>query len=114
MTLLYGNMDLTSKEWAITALVFQGRTNAEIAAEIQSTKQAVDGSLVRIFEKTGCWNRTEVALWYMRMGPEKERRFHDRREETREIGDERRHVDRRHIPRRSPRANEQHQINLDE
>jgi len=114
MPLLYGNMDLTSREWAITALVFQGRTNAEIAAEIQISEKAVHNSLRTIFEKTGCWNRTEIALWYLRMGLEKERRFRDRREEKRESGDDRRQVDRRHIPERSSRANEQHQINLDE
>ena len=114
MPLLYGNLDLTSKEWAITALVFQGRTNAEIAGEIQTTEQAVQGSLRRIFEKTGCWNRTEVALWYLKMGVEKERRFRDRREASREINADRRQVDRRHIPERSPRAHEQRQVNLDE
>ena len=114
MTLLSGNRDLTSKEWALTALVFQGRTNAEIAAETQTTEKAVESHLRRIFEKTGCWNRTEIALWYLNMGVETERRFSDRREAKSEIGDERRKVDRRHPPEPSRRANEQHEINLDE
>jgi len=114
MTLLSGNRDLTSKEWAITALLFQGRTNAEIAAEIQTTEKAVQVHLRRIFEKTGCWNRTEIALWYLNMGVEIERRFSDRRETDWEIGDERRKIDRRHPPRQSARANEHHEINLDE
>jgi len=114
MTLLSGNRDLTSKEWAITALLFQGRTNAEIAAEIQTTEKAVQVHLRRIFEKTGCWNRTEIALWYLNMGVEIERRFSDRRETDWGIGDERRKIDRRHPPRQSARANEHHEINLDE
>ena len=114
MMLTFGNRDLTSKEWAITALVFQGRTNAEIAAEIQTQEKVVEGHLLRIFEKTGCWNRTEIALWYLNMGVEQERRFSDRREANWEISNERRRVDRRHPPERSQRANEQHEINLDE
>jgi DNA-binding CsgD family transcriptional regulator len=114
MPLLYGNLDLTSKEWAITALVVQGRTDAEIAENIQITEQAVQSSLRRIFEKTGCWNRTEVALWYLKMGVEKERRIRDRRETDLRMSSERRQTDRRHAPERSTRAHEQRQMNLDE
>ena len=77
MPLLFGNTDLTSREWAITALVSQGRTNAQIATEIQTTEHVVESHLRRIFEKTGCWNRTEITLWYLKMGVKKERRFYD-------------------------------------
>jgi DNA-binding CsgD family transcriptional regulator len=106
---------LTSKEWAITALVFQGHTDAQIAAETHTRKQEVENRLRRILGKTGCWNRTEVALWYLKLGVEKERRSDDRREASQGIHDERRQqVDRRHSPQRSPRAHEQHEINLDE
>jgi hypothetical protein len=69
--------------------------------------------LRRIFQKTGCWNRTEIALWYLTMGVEQERRFFDRRVVNSNISDERR-KGRRHPPERSRRANEQHDINLDE
>jgi DNA-binding CsgD family transcriptional regulator len=110
-----GNMDaLTSKEWAITALVFQGHTDAQIAAETHTRKQEVENYLRGILEKTGCWNRTEVALWYLKLGVEKERRADDRREAGQKIHDERRQVDRRHPPQRSPRAHEQHEVNLHE
>jgi DNA-binding CsgD family transcriptional regulator len=109
-----GNIALTSKEWAIVALVLQGRTDAQIAAETQTKKQQVENHLRKILDKTGCWNRTEVALWYLKLGVEKERRSDDRREANQKIHHERRRVDRRHPPRRSPRAHEQHQINLDE
>ena len=114
MLLLYGSTDLTSKEWAITSRVCQGHTNAEIAAEIQMTENVVKNQLRTIFDKTGCWNRTEVALWYLKIGLEKERRFNDRREAMRAISEEHRKVDRRHPPKRSPRANERHEIILDE
>src|ERR1700751_3888724 len=104
MPLLYGNMDLTSKEWAITALVFQGLTNAQIATAIQIKDQAVQSSLQTILDKTGCWNRTELALWYLKMGVENERRSGNRREKTREMRDGPGRPDRRHIPERSSRA----------
>ena len=114
MPLLFGNTNLTSKEWAIAALVFQGRTNAQIAEETRTTERVVESHLRKILVKTGCWNRTEIALWYLKIGVVQERRFYDRREANWEISDEHREVDRRHPPECSPRANEQHQVNLDE
>jgi DNA-binding CsgD family transcriptional regulator len=114
MSFLYGSTDLTSKEWAITSLVSQGHTNAQIAAEIELSEAVVKNELRTIFDKTGCWNRTEVALWYLKIGVQKERRFYDRREAEQKTSDEHRKVGRRHLPNRSPRANEQHEMNLDE
>jgi DNA-binding CsgD family transcriptional regulator len=114
MPLLFGNADLTSREWAITALVFQGQTNAEIAAETHITEEEVKHHLQRILHKTGCWNRTEVALCYLRMGIAQERRFYDRRETNWKAADERRQVDRRRPPQPSPRAREPREINVDE
>jgi DNA-binding CsgD family transcriptional regulator len=114
MPLLSGNAELTGKEWAIAALVFQGRTNAQIATETHTREQVVEHHLRRILDKTGCWNRTEVALWYLKIGLEKERRSHDRREADWKITEERRQDDRRQPPQRSLRAHEQHEISLDE
>jgi len=114
MPLLQGNLDLTSKEWAIAALVSQGQTNAEIAAETQTREPLVEAHLRKIFEKTGCWNRTEIALWYLKLGVENERRFHDRREADSEISKDRRKTGRRHPLQPSSRANEQREVNLDE
>jgi DNA-binding CsgD family transcriptional regulator len=111
---LYRNTDLTSKEWAIAALVSKGYTNTEIAAETQTREQLVEDCLRRIFQKTGCWNRSEMALWYLKLGLEGERRLHDRREATSETSDERRKADRRDSLEPAPRAHEQHEINLDE
>ncbi len=114
MPLLSGKTNLTGKEWAIAALVFQGCTNAQIAEETRTTEHVVNTLLRRIIDKTGCWNRTEIALWYLKMGVENERRFYDRREADWEIDHERRSFDRRQPPERSLRANEQHDMNLDE
>ena len=111
--LLAESTDLTSKEWAITSLISQGSTNSEIAASIDAPEEMINDHLRRIFQKTGCWNRTEVALWYVGRGLEQERRLLDRREADSKIGDERQ-KGRRHPPERSRRANEQHDINLDE
>ena len=114
MPLLRGNTDLTSKEWAIAALVSNGCTNAEIAAETQTREPLVEDHLRRIFQKTGCWNRSEIALWYLKIGVEKERRFHDRREANSRITEERRMAGRRHSPEPAPRAHQPHKINIDE
>ena len=95
MPLLPGNNDLTSKEWAIAALVSNGYTNAQIAVETQIGELLVEDHLRRIIQKTGCWNRSEIAVWYLKIGVEKERRFDDRREGNLE---ERRTADRRHPP----------------
>jgi DNA-binding CsgD family transcriptional regulator len=111
--LLAENRDLTSKEWAITALISQGSTDVEIAALIHASEPLVKDHLRIIFEKTGCWNRTEVALWYLGRRLEAERRFSDRREADSKISDERQ-KGRRHPPGRSRRANEQHDLNLEE
>ena len=108
-----GNLDLTSKEWAITALVSQGSTNAQIAASIQVPEPAVKDYLRGILQKTGCWNRTEIALWYLKMGVEQERRFSDRRVPDSETSDERR-KGRRRPQERGRRADEQHDIKMDE
>ena len=110
--MLSANMDLTSKEWAIAALLSQGSTNAQIAASAQVPEPLVQDHLRNILQKTGCWNRTEIALWYLKVGVEPERRFSDRRVADSKI-DERR-IGRRRPPERSRRANEQHDINLDE
>jgi len=114
MPLLFGNADLSSKEWAVAALVFQGRTNAQIAAETNTNEEVVEHHVRSILDKTGCWNRTEVALWYLKMGLENERRSYDRRNTKGKTTDERRQVERRHPPLRSPREHEQHEVNLDE
>src|SRR5690242_5368453 len=110
----HAHEDLTSREWAITALVFEGRTNPEIAAELKTTEQDVEKQLKEILRKTGCWNRTEVALWYLKLGVGKEKRLADRREAAANAEQDRRQANRRSPPTRSQRAHEIHPINLNE
>jgi DNA-binding CsgD family transcriptional regulator len=115
MTLLHGNADLFGREWAIIALVSRGCTNAQIAFEIQTSSQDVENYLRRILQKTGCWNRTEVALWYSKLGVETERRFYDRRTGAyATLRHEGRKSDRRQSIERALRAKEEHNVNLDE
>jgi DNA-binding CsgD family transcriptional regulator len=109
---LSGNTDLTSKEWAVTALLSQGSTNTEIAASIHIPEPVVQDYVRTLLQKTGCWNRTEIALWYVKMGVEQERRFSDRRLADSKADE--RSKGRRRSPERSARANEQHDLNLDE
>jgi DNA-binding CsgD family transcriptional regulator len=111
--MLPGNSDLTSKEWAIAALVSRGSTNAQIAASIHVSESVVKDYLRGILQKVGCWNRTEIALWYVKMGVQQERRSSDRRVANAQVGDERR-TGRRCPPERGRRANEQHDINLEQ
>lgn len=111
--MLAENTDLTSKEWAIIALISQGSTNSEIASSIHASEPMVKDHLRRIFQKTGCWNRTEVALWYLGRRVENERRSSDRRGADPKLTDDRQ-KGRRHPPERSRRANEQHDVILEE
>jgi len=113
MALLYGNRGLLSKEWAITALVSRG-VHRKFAAELKTTEQELKTYQNESLIRRGCWNRTEVALWYLRVGVQNEMRIYDRRARANWETTERRKGDRRHPLAPSPRANEQHELNLEE
>jgi len=57
---------LTVRELIIVSLVAEGLNNRDIAAQIGATHHVVKNALRTIFDKLGFWNRTEVALWYVR------------------------------------------------
>jgi DNA-binding NarL/FixJ family response regulator len=57
---------LTPKEERIIALVAQGLKNSDIAAIVGTTEYVVKNYLKAIFDKTGMWNRLELALWYVK------------------------------------------------
>lgn len=59
-------MELAAKEWVIVALIAEGLKNRDIATEIGTTEHVIKNKLRTIFDKLGLWNRTEVALWYVR------------------------------------------------
>lgn len=58
--------ELTSKEWVIVSLLSEGLRNPDIAMEIGTTEHVIKNSLRVIYDKLGFWNRTEVALWYVK------------------------------------------------
>jgi DNA-binding CsgD family transcriptional regulator len=51
---------LTSREMQIAELVAQGKTNAEIGAELWITENSVKQALKRIFRKLSVSSRTEM------------------------------------------------------
>ena len=54
---------LTIKEVQVAVLVWQGRTNREIADSIGTTEQVVKNYLRNTFDKLGVWSRLELALY---------------------------------------------------
>jgi len=56
---------LTQLELRVIAMVVQGRKNREIAANLGSTERGVKNTLRKIFDKTGVFDRLELALFVM-------------------------------------------------
>jgi len=54
---------LTAKEIQVATLVWEGRTNREIADVIGTTEQVVKNYLRNTFDKLGVWSRLELALY---------------------------------------------------
>ncbi len=54
---------LTVKEVEVSILVWEGRTNRQIAVVIGTTEQVIKNYLRGIFDKLGVWNRLELALY---------------------------------------------------
>lgn len=61
---------LTEREWQVLALIAQGRSNSEIAAEVFLSVNTVKTHVKNAFRKIGVNNRTEAAVWVMRPAPE--------------------------------------------
>ena len=56
---------LTPHELRVIAFVVQGYRNREIAVRIGTTEAGVKNSLRKIFDKTGVFDRLELALYVM-------------------------------------------------
>ena len=52
--------ELSAREQELVTLVAQGRTNAQIAAELHISVRTVSSHLDRIRDKTGCRRRTDL------------------------------------------------------
>ena len=44
-------------------MVWEGKTNPQIAADLGSTEQVIKNQLRGIFDKLGMWSRLELALY---------------------------------------------------
>jgi non-specific serine/threonine protein kinase len=55
---------LTSREQQVAALVTQGMTNRQIAAELVVSPRTVDGHIDRILSKLGFSARAQIAAWW--------------------------------------------------
>ena len=62
---------LTSREMQVATLVWEGRTNRDIAKAIGTTEQVVKNYLRNTFDKLGVWSRLELALYVASHGGEK-------------------------------------------
>lgn len=58
--------DLTERELDVLALLCKGRTNAEIARELQLSEKTVANHVSAVFDKLGVGNRVEAASYGMR------------------------------------------------
>ncbi|MGH9516901.1 MAG: response regulator transcription factor [Terriglobales bacterium] len=54
---------LSPKEIEVATLVWEGKTNPEIAALVGCTEQVIKNQLRSVFDKLGVWSRLELALY---------------------------------------------------
>jgi len=54
---------LNLREIKVATLVWQGRTNPEIALTLGTSEQVVKNQLRSVFDKLGVWSRLELALY---------------------------------------------------
>ena len=54
---------LSQKEIQVAILVWEGKTNPEIAAMVGCTEQVIKNHLRSVFDKLGVWSRLELALY---------------------------------------------------
>ena len=59
---------LSERENAVLRLVAEGRTDAEVAAELGVRVRTVQSHLSRVRAKTGVRRRSELVTWAMRHG----------------------------------------------
>jgi DNA-binding NarL/FixJ family response regulator len=54
---------LSAKEIQVATMVWQGKTNPEIASVVGCTEQVIKNQLRGIFDMLGVWSRLELALY---------------------------------------------------
>lgn len=61
-----GITQLSPQEWLIMPLLVEGKTNREIAAQLQLNDKTIKNSIANIFSKIHVKRRTEAVRWYMK------------------------------------------------
>jgi DNA-binding CsgD family transcriptional regulator len=56
---------LTPRQFTVAVLVASGLKNREISKTMHVSEHVVRNHLRHIFDRAGCWNRTELALRYV-------------------------------------------------
>ena len=56
---------LTSRERELAALIHVGHTNRQIAEAMHLSVKSVEAYLTRVYAKTGCSSRLELAMWWL-------------------------------------------------
>jgi DNA-binding NarL/FixJ family response regulator len=54
---------LSAKEIQVATMVWEGKTNPEIASVLGCTEQVIKNQLRAVFDKLGVWSRLELALY---------------------------------------------------
>ena len=54
---------LSPKEIEVATMVWEGKTNPEIAGMVGCTEQVIKNQLRSVFDKLGVWSRLELALY---------------------------------------------------
>jgi DNA-binding NarL/FixJ family response regulator len=62
---------LNRREIIVATMVWEGKTNPEIAAVLGSTEQVVKNQLRSVFDQLGVWSRLELALYVASHGGER-------------------------------------------
>ncbi|MGN1274686.1 MAG: response regulator transcription factor, partial [Thermoguttaceae bacterium] len=59
---------LTIREQEVLRFLAQGKSNKEIAAQLNVTADTIKEHLIRIFRKIDAHDRTQAAVWAVRKG----------------------------------------------
>jgi two-component system, NarL family, response regulator LiaR len=59
---------ISKREIQTFQMIANGKTNEEIAEELDISERTVEGRISSVIAKTGCKNRTEVAMLFVRNG----------------------------------------------
>lgn len=59
---------LTGRETDVIKLLINGKTNFEISKELFISVHTVKSILEKIYEKTDCHNRVQIAIWAIKHG----------------------------------------------